>query len=193
MKRRWKVLAVLVFSTIASTPSTALAGGANQIVRSAATADHATMIRTSTQWAPFGGASATSANIAIATSTDCTGCRAVAVAFQAIILTHAPNVVTPANVAVAANGNCDGCDSFAFAYQDVITTDGTATLNATGIALVHEINAQANAIARSDLSDSQMEAELKDLAAEFKADVEQNLVVHGTASVSDSTYVQTGD
>jgi Fe-S cluster biogenesis protein NfuA len=187
----WKVLAVLVLLAIAA-PATALAGGANQIVRSSATADNPIVVRSATQWAPFGGPTANSANIALATSTDCTGCRAVAVAFQAIILTNAPNVVTPANVAVAANGSCDGCDSFAFAYQDVITTDGSATLSATGIALVREIDARADAIARSGVPDSQMEAELKDLALEFKADVEQNLVMHGPASVSDSTDVQAG-
>jgi len=189
--RRWKVLAVSMLLAIVVTPAPAVAGGANQIVQSSATADYPTVIRTATQWAPFGGPGANSANIATAISTDCTGCRAVAVAFQAIILTHDPNVVTPSNVAVAANGSCLGCDSFAFAYQDVITTDGPATLNATGIALVREINLRADAIAHSGVPDSQMEAELKDLALEFKADVEQNLVAHGRTSVSDSTYVQT--
>ena len=67
----------------------------------------------------------------------------------------------------------------------------SATLTSTGIALVHEINARADAIAQSNVPDAQLEAELKVLAAEFKADVEQNLVIHGTTSVSDSTYVQT--
>jgi hypothetical protein len=186
-----KLVGLLVCALLLS-PATASAGGANQIVRSSASADDPTVIRAAAQWAPFGGASATSANIAMATSTDCTGCRAVAVAFQAVVLTNAPNVVEPANVAFAANGGCDGCDSFAFAYQDVITTDGTATLSAAGIALVHDVRARADALAQSGEPDSQLEADLKVLAAEFKSDVEQNLIVHGSASVSDSTDVQTG-
>jgi hypothetical protein len=143
------------------------------------------VVRADVQWVPFGGHEATSANIASATSVDCTGCRAVAVAFQAIILTGSPNVVAPANAAVAANGNCTGCDSFAFAYQDVVTTDGPATLSPTGIAELKSIQSRADAITRSDEPDSQMDAELQALAIEFKADVEQNLVLHGSASAVD--------
>jgi putative peptide zinc metalloprotease protein len=115
------------------------------------------------------------------------------VAFQVIILTGSPNVVTPANAAVAANGNCTNCDSFAFAYQDVVSTAGPATLSPAGIAALQGIQLRADAIAQSGEPDAQMDAELRTLALEFKADVEQNLVLHGAVGGVDHLDVQTAD
>ncbi|MDX6521873.1 MAG: putative peptide zinc metalloprotease protein [Gaiellales bacterium] len=188
--KRSGAIAVLATAIMWLAPSVASAGGANHVVQVSANAGNSTAIHADVQWAPFGGPAATSANIASASSSDCTGCRAVSVAFQAIILTGSPNVVTPANAAVAVNGNCTSCDSFAFAYQDVVTTAQSATLSPAGIAALQDIQDRANAIARSGEPDWQMDAELKSLAIEFKADVEQNLVLHGPATSTDQTDVQ---
>jgi hypothetical protein len=188
--KRSGAIAVLVTAATLLAPAAASAGGANHIVQVSANAGNSTVIRADVQWAPFGGPAATSANIASASSVDCTGCRAVSVAFQAIILTGSPDVVTPGNAAVAVNGNCAGCDSFAFAYQDVVTTVGSATLSPAGIAELQAIQGRANAIARSGESDWQMDGELKALAVEFKSDVEQNLVSHGQTTATDQTDMQ---
>jgi hypothetical protein len=189
--KRFVLVPVLLISGLLSVPGVASAGGANNLVQVSASTGNSTVIRADVKWSPFGGSVATSANIASAVSTDCTGCRAVAVAFQAIILTGSPNVVTPANAAVAANSNCTSCDSFAFAYQDVVTTDGAATLSPTGVAELQDIQRRVDLIARSGEPDWQMDAELRALAVEFKADVEENLVLHGPASGSDHIDVQT--
>ncbi len=179
------VVAVTAFGLLV--PSSASAGGARHVVLAFANQGHPTAIQTDVQWAPVGSADVNSANVATALSSNCTGCRAVAVAFQAVIMTGDPNVVTPANQAVAVNVGCTGCDSFAFAYQDVVTTGARATLSPTGIAELRDIQVRADAIAQSGESDPQMEADLKALAAEFKADVDANLVLHGPATDTAST------
>lgn len=172
-------------------PGSASAGGANHVVQVSATAGSSTAIRADAQWTPFGGPSATSANVASATSSDCSGCRAVAVAFQAVVLTGDPNVVTPSNAAVAFNGGCTGCDTFAFAYQDVVMTSGPASLSPAGVAALQSVEQRADAVAHSGETDAQMESDLKALAAEFRADFESNLVLHGPATTSDRVDVQT--
>jgi putative peptide zinc metalloprotease protein len=172
-------------------PASATAGGVSHIVQVSAGAGNLTAISSDVQWAPFGGPDATSANIASATSMDCVGCRAVAVAFQAVVLTGDPHVVSPGNAAVAVNGACTGCDTFAFAYQDIVMTSAPASLSPAGVAALQWVQQRADAIAHSGEPDAQMEADLKALAAEFKADFESNLVLHGPAASADYLDVQT--
>src|SRR4051794_18696873 len=87
----------------------AAAGGPNNVVLSDATADaagaatfatHSSMIAAST-----GTDEVTSSNVARAVSHDCTGCQAIAVAFQAVLMTGNPHTVTPNNLAFAENVN----------------------------------------------------------------------------------------
>jgi putative peptide zinc metalloprotease protein len=172
-------------------PGSASAGGANHVVQVSAGAGNSTAIRADAQWTLFGGPSATSANIASATSSDCTGCRAVAVAFQAVVLTGDPNVVTPSNAAAALNGGCTGCDTFAFAYQDIVMTSGPVSLSPAGVAALQSVEQRVDAVAHSGETDSEMESDLKALALEFRADFESNLVLHGPATTSDRVDVQT--
>lgn len=186
---RWAL--VVTAMLVLAVPGAASAGGANHVVQVSASAGNPTAIRADAQWAPYGGPSATSANIASATSTDCTGCRAVAVAFQAVVLTGDPNVVTPGNAAVAVNSGCTGCDTFAFAYQDIVMTSAPASLGPSGVAELQSVEERADAVAHSGEPDAQMEADLKALAAEFRADFESNLVLHGPATTVGRVDVQT--
>jgi hypothetical protein len=55
-------------------------------------------------------------NIAYAKS-GCTGCRTVAVAIQAVLITSNASDVQPKNVALAVNESCSSCRTFAAAYQ----------------------------------------------------------------------------
>jgi putative peptide zinc metalloprotease protein len=186
---RWLLTAAVV--CMLGMPASASAGGANHVVQVSAGAGNTTAIRSDVQWAPFGGATASSANIASAMSTDCTGCRAVAVAFQAVVLTGDPNVVTPANAATAVNAGCTGCDTFAFAYQDIVMTSEPASLTPAGVVALQSVEKRAAAVADSGEPDAQMESDLKALAVEFRADFESNLVLHGPATTSDRLDVQT--
>jgi hypothetical protein len=188
-RSKWVLIASAVL--VLGMPGSASAGGADHVVQVSAGAGNSTVIRADAQWAPFGGPSATSANIASATSSDCTGCRAVAVAFQAVVLTGDPNVVTPSNAAVAVNSACTGCDTFAFAYQDIVMTPAPASLSPAGVAALQSVEQRADAVAHSGEPDAQMESDLKALATEFRADFESNLVLHGPATTSDQVDVQT--
>jgi hypothetical protein len=71
------------------------------------------------------------ANDAFAHST-CDGCRAVALAYQVVIVQGTPSQVTPANVAVALNENCTGCSSLALAYQFVVGKGEPARITSSG-------------------------------------------------------------
>ena len=51
---------------------------------------------------------------------SCEACRAVAIAFQIVIVQGNPDTVTPTNVAVAVNDECQGCSTLALAYQFVV-------------------------------------------------------------------------
>lgn len=51
---------------------------------------------------------------------SCAECRAVAIAFQIVIVQGSPSTVTPQNLAIAVNDQCSGCSTLALAYQFVI-------------------------------------------------------------------------
>jgi putative peptide zinc metalloprotease protein len=68
---------------------------------------------------------------------SCTGCAAVAVGFQVVLVVGQANVVVPANLSAAANYNCVSCLTYALASQLVVltldgplSTDGMARLKA---------------------------------------------------------------
>ncbi|TLM72887.1 hypothetical protein [Pseudarthrobacter sp. NamB4] len=55
---------------------------------------------------------------------SCTGCAAVAVGFQVVLVVGQTNVVVPENLSAAANYNCLDCLTYALASQLVLTLDG---------------------------------------------------------------------
>jgi putative peptide zinc metalloprotease protein len=55
---------------------------------------------------------------------NCTGCAAVAVGFQVVLIVGQADVVVPENLSAAANYNCVECLTFALASQLVLTLDG---------------------------------------------------------------------
>ncbi|WP_461187655.1 zinc metalloprotease [Arthrobacter sp. Z4-13] len=55
---------------------------------------------------------------------SCTGCAAVAVGFQVVLIVGQADVVVPENLSAAANYNCVECLTFALASQLVLTLDG---------------------------------------------------------------------
>jgi hypothetical protein len=113
----------------------AVAGGPNNFVNSDATVDATgapTVVTNSNLVVQSTGTDeVTSENVARARAHDCTGCQAVSVAFQAVLMRGNPHVVTPFNFADAENVNCDGCAAVAWAFQYVVTTDGPERLSPT--------------------------------------------------------------
>jgi hypothetical protein len=88
------------------------------------------------------------ANLAYSHSFNCTGCRTVTVALQAVIIEGNPTTVAPQNAAVAVNENCLSCLTFAYAHQYVfsphhpvvLNRDATLALQAIQSYVDHEAN-----------------------------------------------------
>lgn len=59
-------------------------------------------------------------NVATAHARRCTGCQAVALSFQVVLVQQPAEVVVPENLAVSLNEECTGCDAAAGAYQFVV-------------------------------------------------------------------------
>ncbi|MFC4395189.1 hypothetical protein [Arthrobacter sedimenti] len=73
-------------------------------------------------WAD-GGEPVTTTNEAYAFA-NCSGCAAVAVGFQVVLVVGQTDVIVPQNLSAAANYNCLDCLTYALASQLVLTLDG---------------------------------------------------------------------
>lgn len=63
---------------------------------------------------------------------NCDGCRAVAIAFQIVIVQIRPSTITPLNLALAVNERCSGCSALAVAHQFVVGKGEPARLTSRG-------------------------------------------------------------
>ena len=107
-------------------------GGANNVVIAQNTADGRFFSRSGVMVAQNPGETVANANLALAESTDCTGCHTVSVAMQVVIVEdESPDEFRPANAATAVNGNCTSCQTYAFAYQYVVHPGSAVTLSAS--------------------------------------------------------------
>ena len=125
-------------------------------------------------------------NLAYARS-SCTGCTTVAVAMQAVPIVRDVDVIAPANAAVAVNAGCESCRTAAFAYQYVLTTGGTVRLSEAGRRAVTTIRAEADALAASGLDFPALETELDELAARFRAVIDEELAPVGAGELRKRT------
>ncbi|MFC6286428.1 hypothetical protein ACFP3Q_18385 [Nocardioides sp. GCM10027113] len=62
---------------------------------------------------------------------SCTGCAAVAVAFQVVLVVGETDVAVPQNISVAANHECTSCLTYSLAVQLFATLDGPLSPEAT--------------------------------------------------------------
>ena len=108
----------------------------------------------------------TNANIAFAYST-CTGCNTVAIAFQMVLATDNPNVVTPVNLAFAENFNCDSCTTYADATQVAIMTDGQAHFTALGNQRLASIRHDLEALRQDSLTLDELAVRVQTDTSEF--------------------------
>ena len=161
----------------------AVAGGPNNFVHSNSTVDAAgaaTIVTRSSMIAgPTGTDEVTSANVARAVAHDCTGCQAIAVAFQAVLMTGNPHTVTPRNLAVAKNVSCTGCAAFAFAFQYVVSTGGPAHISPAGYQGIADLRQEVADDLETDLTPAELNARLTDIGHRFQALVDQEIVRTG--------------
>lgn len=168
-------------------------GAPNNYVISRATAEHPVVQRSRVVTAAYGGPTANSQNVAYAEGRDCTGCRSVAVAFQAVFLTGNPSTVNPTNVAAAYNYKCTGCTTFAWAYQYVLTTQGQFELSGAARQQIASIREQAEQVAESGAPPADMATRLRNLEAQFKQAIDSALAnsgEHGTGEATEREDIQ---
>jgi hypothetical protein len=120
-----------------------------------------------------------SANIAEATSSDCTGCSTSAVAFQVVFVTGDPDTVIPGNAAVATTAGCTECTSFAYAYQYILSTSAPVTFGGEARTALNTLRTEIADAADDDLPVDTKDAELDALAAQFKALVDAQVTSAG--------------
>lgn len=151
-------------------------GGPDNVVWSQTTGTNARDVGSSVVVGSYAGDHLTSTNVARAESTDCTDCRTVAVAVQAVFATGHPSTVEPVNAAIALNQNCLRCTTYAYAYQYVLTTDGPVVLRKKWRKRIARVRADIADVANSDeLAPEQLDSRLNELAARFKANVDAGL------------------
>jgi len=143
------------------------AGGANNVVLVSNSLDNTPVARSKLAVAHDRAPTVANANIASASSTNCTGCRTVAVAMQLVVVEGSPQDFEPANVATATNGNCSSCQTYAFAYQYVVQPAQVVYLGADAQRALHAIRDQAEAIASSNDTYAEMKVELDAVFAQF--------------------------
>ena len=149
--------------------------GPDQVVWAKTTGTNASDLLSGVQVGSYKGDNLQSANVARADSTDCTDCRTVAVAVQAVLVKGSPHTAEPKNVAIAINENCLTCTTYAFAYQYVVSTEDRVVLTWRGRNRVDSIRDQIATAAHSDLSPDDLNARLRELAADFRAAIDADL------------------
>ncbi|MFF1881355.1 hypothetical protein ACFVVC_07830 [Pseudarthrobacter sp. NPDC058196] len=126
------------------------------------------------------GEPVTSTNEAYAFA-NCTGCAAVAVGFQVVLVVGQANVIVPQNLSAAANYNCLDCLTYALASQLVLTLDGP--LDAAAKQQLEALWAQIADYGRhiQDVPLSEIQATLSGYKDQITSIVKGNSVAGGTS------------
>jgi hypothetical protein len=186
--RRAAVVLTLLVAVLVAAP-VALAGGGNNIVMANNT-DGSNVARSNLLVSHAGGPTVTSTNLALANSVDCNGCRTVAAAIQAVLITSDAQTIEPVNVAAASNGGCTGCQTYAYAAQYVLTTGGPVFLTPGAETTIAGLRAEVASDVASGVPFDLLTTELNDVYARFKAVIDQDLQQAGhSATGTSSTWV----
>jgi hypothetical protein len=175
-----KLLTALVLATAGLVPTATQADesagtGPDNVVWVKTTGAGARDQQSNLQVGLYDGKDLRSANVARADSTDCTDCRTVAVAVQAVFATGKPTTVAPTNAAIAQNQNCQRCTTYAYAYQYVVTTDKPLRMTRSAKKKLDALRREIDQVAQSDLAPADMDARLNSLTSEFKSDIDDYL------------------
>jgi opacity protein-like surface antigen len=179
MRRFTALLAALACALGAAGAQAAEDTGPDNVVDVETAGTNVTEAKSKLKLGSYGGDNLQSENVASAYSHDCTDCRTIAVAVQAVFVTGDPATAEPKNVAVAVNERCVRCTTFAYAYQYVVSTDGRVRLNDETRDDVRRIRREIDQVAGSDLAPPDMDARLQQLTDEFKAEIDEGLAAGG--------------
>lgn len=120
-------------------------------------------------------------NTAVAYS-SCEACRAVAIAFQIVIVQGDPGTVTPQNVAVAVNDQCPDCSTLAVAYQFVVGRGEPVEFTKRGLKRLASIRKELEKLEKQygKLTNEQIRARTDGFAEEIRDILANDLVPAGT-------------
>jgi len=109
---------------------------------------------------------------------NCEACRAVAIAFQIVIVQGSPGTVTPQNVAVAVNDQCPDCSTLAAAYQFVVGRGEPVEFTKRGLERLAAIRKELEKLEQSygKLTNQQILARTDALATEVRDILANDLV-----------------
>ncbi len=130
MRRFISLVGCLLATLIVAAGPAAAADGYNNLVQvDNSDSTHPAVSTASMVSHDTGTADVTNANLAYSHSFNCTGCRTVTAAVQAVIVEGSPNTIAPQNAAVAINENCSHCQTFAYAHQYLFLTHYRVTID----------------------------------------------------------------
>lgn len=190
MKRRALAAIALALAVSASVTATAAAdgtpqgGGANNVVVARTGTDGDFTAKDRTKVTQTGGVSVTPSNVAVALADSCTGCRASAVAVQALIFEGSPSVYAPENAAAAVNSNCTSCGTYAYAWQYLVQVDRPFHLSGEARQRIHDLGDQIDQITSSIVpasvdDDALLDFQLNGLTAQLRS------VIDGEVAAAD--------
>lgn len=112
---------------------------------------------------------------------SCSGCAAVAVGFQVVLIVGQADVIVPENLSAAANYNCLECLTYALASQLILTLEGP--LSEEGMAQLQALWAEIAAYGRNiqDVPLSEIQARLSDYKDRITAIVMADPNASGTS------------
>jgi len=110
---------------------------------------------------------------------NCEACRAVAIAFQIVIVQGSPDTVTPQNVAIAVNDRCPDCSVLALSYQFVIGRGEPLEFTKTGRKRLDDIRKRFAKLDKdfADLTNDEIRARTDGFANEIRDILAHDLVV----------------
>jgi putative peptide zinc metalloprotease protein len=111
--------------------------------------------------------------------TSCAGCRAVAIAFQVVLVVGRPATLTPKNVAEAANDHSDSSLAYAGAKQIVWVVDRPVRFTPDGRRELNDVRGDIRGLERQDLTADQLAAALDADKARVIAVLQNELVPTG--------------
>ncbi len=110
---------------------------------------------------------------------NCDNCRAIAIAFQIVIVQSATQTtVAPQNIALAVNEGCSGCSALAIAHQFVAGKGEPATITAKGRRQLAVVAGDLLRLERTykQYTNAQIEARANSAAAKIRATLSTELV-----------------
>jgi hypothetical protein len=108
-------------------------------------------------------------NLAVAHARRCTGCKAVGLSFQIVLLQQPATTVAAENLAVAVNEECTSCDAAAGAYQFIVGRGEPIRLTQAGYEQLADVRKRVALLEASTLTGPEMVARADQLADEVRA------------------------